>query len=101
MKLFESSPSLTMHNVTIVTRLRSPIVQPKKSIQKNIKDDGLTTKSINRTNLHKSNSTSKNKHLHNNNSNSQKKENLENLKKNNNLQQKGLKENISYTIFTS
>ena len=101
MKLFESSPSLTMHNVTIVTRLRSPIVQPKKSIQKNIKDDRLTTKSINRTNLHKSNSTSKNKHLHNNNSNSQKKENLENSKKNNNLQQKGLKENISYTIFTS
>ena len=33
MKKFES-PSLTMHNVTIVTRLRSPIIY-KKSQNKN------------------------------------------------------------------
>ena len=101
MKLFESSPSLTMHNVIIVTRLRSPIAPNKKSIQKNIRDKPIS-KSINKTSSHKSNSTSKNKNLRSGESISQKKEIIENTQKNNsNIQQKGLKENISYTIFTS
>ena len=63
------------------------------------------TKALNRTNSQKTNSTSKNKLLRNLDSKSQKKENLEiSPKKNNNAnnnQQKGLKENLSYTIFTS
>ena len=105
MNLIESSPSLTMHNVTIVTRLRSPIIPGKKSNQKNIRDKPIS-KPLNRSNYQKSNSTSKNKNLRNSNSKSQKKQNLENSPNNNNnndnnLQSKGLKENISYTIFTS
>ena len=101
MKLFESSPSLTMHNVIIVTRLRSPITQNKKSIQKSLRDKPIS-KSTNKANYHKSNTTSKNKNLRNGDSNFQKNEIVENPKKNNNnIQQKGLKESISYTIFTS
>ena len=104
MDLIESSPSLTMHNITIVTRLRSPIIPRKKLNQKNFKEKPIT-KTLNRTNSQKTNSTSKKKFLRSLDSKSQKKENLENSpKKNtntNNNQQKGLKENLSYTIFTS
>ena len=61
MKLFESSPSLTMHNVTIVSRLRSPIIPEKKTVQKLSKEKQIS-KSINKSNTRKSNSTSKNKY---------------------------------------
>ena len=49
MKSLES-PSLTMHNVTIVTRLRSPNISTKKSQKKNIKDK-QTSKSKKRVKL--------------------------------------------------
>ena len=53
MKLFESSPSLTMHNVTIV---RSPKSFEKRLNQKSLKDKQIS-KSINKINTHKSNSS--------------------------------------------
>ncbi len=102
MKLFESSPSLTMHNVTIVTRLRSPIFFEKKQTQKLLKEK-QTSKSINKSNTRKSNSTSKNKYIRNDNSKSPKtKINLNTSQNNNNNNlKKGLNENTLYTMFTS
>ena len=100
MKSFESSPSLTMHNVTIVTRLRSPILPGKKLLQKNFKEKQIS-KSINKLKNDRNNSTSKNKNIHNENSKSQTKQNNEISPKNNNILQKGLSENILYTMFTS
>ena len=100
MKSFESSPSLTMHNVTIVTRLRSPIMPRKKLIQKNINDKPIS-KSINKMKNERNNSTSKNKNIRNENSKSQKKQINENSPKKNNNLQKGLSENTLYTMFTS
>ena len=99
MKLFENSPSLTMHNVTIVTRLRSPIIPGKKINQRNSRDKQIS-KSTNKKN--KSNSSSKNKYQYKNeDSKSQKIQIKENQSKNNNNQNKGLSENTLYTIFTS
>ena len=100
MKSFESSPSLTMHNVTIVTRLRSPILPGKKLLQKNFKEKQIS-KSINKLKNDRNNSTSKNKNIRNENSKSQTKQNNEISPKNNNILQKGLSENILYTMFTS
>ena len=100
MKSFESSPSLTMHNVTIVTRLRSPIMPRKKLIQKNI-NDKPTSKSINKMKNERNNSTSKNKNIRNENSKSQKKQINESSPKKNNILQKGISENTLYTMFTS
>ncbi len=66
MKLFESSPSLTMHNVTIVTRVRRPVQQEKKTNQKFYGGKLISTsKSLNKSNTRKSNSTSKNKYIRN------------------------------------
>ena len=97
---FENSPSLTMHNVTIVTRLRCPIF-PEKKINQKINKDKQISKSINKS-INKSNSTSKNKYHYNiEDSKPKKKQTTENLSKNNNYQQKGLSENTLYTIFTS
>ena len=94
MKKFES-PSLTMHNVTIVTRLRSPIIY-KKSQNKNSKDKP-TSKSSNKSSYPKTNSLMKSKYPRNNDSKSQKKQ----IVKPNDSQKKGLNENTFYTMFTS
>ena len=101
MKLFESSPSLTMHNVTIVSRLRSPKILEKKTVQKLSKEKQIS-KSINKSNTRKSNSTSKNKYIRNDDSKSPKKKiNLNTSQNNNNNLKKGLSENTLYTMFTS
>ena len=62
MKSFEN-PSLTMHNVTIVTRLRSPNISTKDPKKKNPKEK-QTSKSSTKTSYQKNNNnnyTNKNK----------------------------------------
>ena len=101
MKLFESSSSLTMHNVTIVTRLRNPILFEKRLDQKSLKEKQIS-KSINKINNRKSNSSSKNKYTHNRDSKSPKRKlNANTTQNNNNNQKKGLTDNTLYTMFTS
>ena len=95
MKSLES-PSLTMHNVTIVTRLRSPNISTKKSQKKNIKDK-QTSKSSNKLTYQKNNSLNKNKYPRINDSKSQKKQ----TNQNNPSNKKGLSETLLYTMFTS
>ena len=95
MKKFES-PSLTMHNVTIVTRLRSPIISTKKSQRKNSKEKP-TSKSSNKSSYTKTNSIIKSKYPRNNDSKSQNKQIL----KSKDPTKHGLNENIFYTMFTS
>ena len=97
MKSIES-PSLTMHNVTIVTRLRSPNISVKNPSKKNPKEKPTsksTNKSFNSKNTSLNLNKSKNSRI--NDSKSFKKKN-----NNNNLQtKKGLTETLLYTIFTS
>ena len=92
------SPSLTMHNVTIVTRLRSPNISQKNPPKKNPKEKS-TSKSTNKS------STSKNNSLNLNRSKNSRINDSKSFKKQsnpNNLQnKKGLTESILYTIFTS
>ena len=95
MKSLES-PSLTMHNVTIVTRLRSHNILTKKSQKKNIKDK-QTSKSSNKLTNQKNNSLNKNKYPRINDSKSQKKQ----TNQNNPSNKKGLTETLLYTMFTS
>ena len=95
MKSLES-PSLTMHNVTIVTRLRSPNISTKKPQKKNIKDK-QTSKSSNKLTYQKNNSLNKNKYPRINDSKSQKKQ----TNQNNPSNKKGLTETLLYTMFTS
>ena len=95
MKSLES-PSLTMHNVTIVTRLRSPNISTKKTQKKNIKDK-QTSKSSNKLTYQKNNSLNKNKYPRINDSKSQKKQ----TNQNNPSNKKGLTETLLYTMFTS
>ena len=100
MKLFESSPSLTMHNVTIVTRLRSQFIPSKKPSQ-NYMGERTSSKFNNKSNLPKLNSNSKNKYPRNNGDSKLKKNQTEANISRNNAVQRGLNENISYTMFTS
>ena len=91
-------PSLTMHNVTIVTRLRSPNLSNKKSQKKNSKEK-ITSKSSNKSNISKNNSLNLNKSKNSriNDSKTLKKH----LTYNNTSIKKGLTETLLYTIFTS
>ena len=92
------SPSLTMHNVTIVTRLRSPNISQKNPPKKNPKEKS-TSKSTNKS------STSKNNSLNLNRSKNSRINDSKSFKKqsnpNNPQNKKGLTESILYTIFTS
>ena len=92
------SPSLTMHNVTIVTRLRSPNISQKNPPKKNPKEKS-TSKSTNKS------STSKNNSLNLNRSKNPRINDSKSFKKqsnpNNPQNKKGLTESILYTIFTS
>ena len=64
MNSIESSPPLIKHNVTIVTRLRAPIIPEKeKLVQKNISKEKQNSKSINKSINSKSNSNSRNKQI--------------------------------------
>ena len=101
MNFIESSPSLTKHNVTIVTRLRGPMVpeNEKKIFQKKNPKEKQVSKSINKNNNARANSNSKNKQIPNGDSKIHKNKNNPN-QPNSNLK-KGLTENISYTMFTS
>jgi len=101
MSLIQSSPSLTNHNVTIVTRLRGPMIpeNEKKFFQKKNPREKQVSKSINKNNNTKSNSNSRNKQISNGDSKSRKNK-INPTQSNNNLK-KGLTENISYTMFTS
>ena len=98
MKSFEN-PSLTMHNVTIVTRLRSPNISSKNPQKKNSKEK-QTSKSSTKTSYQKLNNNnylSKNKVSRINDSKSSKRQSNPN-----NIQSKnGLTETLLYTIFTS
>ena len=98
MKSFEN-PSLTMHNVTIVTRLRSPNIPSKTPPKKNSKEK-QTSKSITKSSYQKlinNNYQNRNKLSRINDSKSSKKQS--NI--NNNQNKKGLTETLLYTIFTS
>ena len=95
MKSIES-PSLTMHNVTIVTRLRSPNFSSQKPPKKNNKEK-QTSKSITKSYNQKNINLNKNRNPRINDSKSTKKPNITNNSQN----KKGLTENILYTIFTS
>ena len=95
MKSIES-PSLTMHNVTIVTRLRSPNFSSQKPPKKNNKEK-QTSKSITKLYNQKNINLNKNRNPRINDSKSTKKPNITNNSQN----KKGLTENILYTIFTS
>ena len=97
MKSFEN-PSLTMHNVTIVTRLRSPNMSTKDPKKKNPKEK-QTSKSSTKTSYQKNNNnnyTNKNKLSRINDSKSLKRANPTNAQS-----KKGLTESLQYTIFTS
>ena len=97
MKSFEN-PSLTMHNVTIVTRLRSPNISTKDPKKKNPKEK-QTSKSSTKTSYQKNNNnnyTNKNKLSRINDSKSLKRANPTNAQF-----KKGLTESLQYTIFTS
>ena len=97
MKSFEN-PSLTMHNVTIVTRLRSPNISTKDPKKKNPKEK-QTSKSSTKTSYQKNNNnnyTNKNKLSRINDSKSLKRANPSNAQP-----KKGLSESLQYTIFTS
>jgi len=97
MKSFEN-PSLTMHNVTIVTRLRSPNISTKDPNKKNPKEK-QTSKSSTKTSYQKNNNnnyTNKNKLSRINDSKSLKRANPTNAQS-----KKGLTESLQYTIFTS
>ena len=99
MSLIESSPSLTKHNITIVTRLRGPMAPDnnKKFFQKKNPREKRGLKSLN--NYSKSNSNSKNKQILKGDIISNKNKN--NTTQSNNNLKKGITENISYTMFTS
>ena len=99
MNLFESSPSLTKHNITIVTRLRGPMAPDnnKKFFQKKNPRENQGLKSSNK--YSKSNSNSKNKQILKGDIKSNKNKN--NTTQSNNNLKKGITENISYTMFTS
>ena len=97
MKSFEN-PSLTMHNVTIVTRLRSPNISTKDPNKKNPKEK-QTSKSSTKTSYQKNNNnnyTNRNKLSRINDSKSLKRANPTNAQS-----KKGLTESLQYTIFTS
>ena len=97
MKSFEN-PSLTMHNVTIVTRLRSPNISTKDPKKKNPKEK-QTSKSSTKTSYQKNNNnnyTNKNILSRINDSKSLKRANPTNAQS-----KKGLTESLQYTIFTS
>ena len=97
MKSFEN-PSLTMHNVTIVTRLRSPNISTKDPKKKNPKEK-QTSKSSTKTSYQKNNNnnyTNKNKLSRINDSKSLKRANPTIAQS-----KKGLTESLQYTIFTS
>ena len=97
MKSFEN-PSLTMHNVTIVTRLSSPNISTKDQKKKNSKEK-QTSKSSTKTSYQKNNNnnyTNKNKLSRINDSKSLKRANPTNAQS-----KKGLTESLQYTIFTS
>ena len=97
MKSFEN-PSLTMHNVTIVIRLRSPNISTKDPKKKNPKEK-QTSKSSTKTSYQKNNNnnyTNKNKLSRINDSKSLKRANPTNAQS-----KKGLTESLQYTIFTS
>ena len=97
MKSFEN-PSLIMHNVTIVTRLRSPNISTKDQKKKNSKEK-QTSKSSTKTSYQKNNNnnyTNKNKLSRINDSKSLKRANPTNAQS-----KKGLTESLQYTIFTS
>ena len=98
MKSFEN-PSLTMHNVTIVTRLRSPNIPSKTPPKKNSKEK-QTSKSITKSSYQKltnNNYQNRNKLSRINDSKSSKKQsNINNIQN-----KKGLTETLLYTIFTS
>ena len=97
MKSFEN-PSLIMHNVTIVTRLRSPNISTKDQKKKNSKEK-QNSKSSTKTSYQKNNNnnyTNKNKLSRINDSKSLKRANPTNAQS-----KKGLTESLQYTIFTS
>ena len=97
MKSFEN-PSLTMHNVTIVIRLRSPNISTKDPKKKNPKEK-QTSKSSTKTSYQKNNNnnyTNKNILSRINDSKSLKRANPTNAQS-----KKGLTESLQYTIFTS
>ena len=98
MTSFEN-PSLTMHNVTIVTRLRSPNISSKAPKKKNSKEK-QTSKSITKSSYQKltnNNYPMRNKLSRINDSKSSKKQpNMNNIQN-----KKGLTETLLYTIFTS
>ena len=96
MKSLES-PSLTMHNVTIVTRLRSPNISANKKPQKKNSKDKPTSKSSNKTTYQKNNYLNKNKYSRINDSKSQKKQTNPYYTSS----KKGLTETLLYTMFTS
>ena len=96
MKSLES-PSLTMHNVTIVTRLRSPNISTNKKSQKKNPKDKPTSKSSNKTTYQKNNYLNKNKYSRINDSKSQKKQTNPYYTSS----KKGLTETLLYTMFTS
>ena len=92
-------PSLTMHNVTIVTRLRSPYIPSKVPPKKNSKEK-QTSKSITKSSYQKltnNNYQIRNKLSRINDSKSSKKQSNQNNIQN----KKGLTETLLYTIFTS
>ena len=99
MNLIESSPSLTKHNITIVTRLRGPIAPEnnKKFFQKKNPREKQSSKSTNKNT--KSNSNSRNKPILKGDIKSNKNKNNSTIS--NNSLKKGINENISYTMFTS
>jgi len=99
MNLLESSPSLTRHNITIVTRLRGPMPPEnnKKIFQKKNPREKHGSKSSNK--YTKSNSNSK--QILKGDSKSNKNKNKNNPPKSNNNLKRGLTGNISYTMFTS
>mgnify|MGYP002626361324 CR=1 FL=1 len=96
MKSLES-PSLTMHNVTIVTRLRSPNISTNKKPQKKNSKDKPTSKSSNKTTYQKNYYLNKNKYSRINDSKSQKKQTNPYYTSS----KKGLTETLLYTMFTS
>ena len=92
------SPSLTMHNVTIVTRLRSPNIYQKNPQKKNSKEKSAS-KSSNKSYTSKNNSLNLNKSKNSRINDSKSFKKQSNL--NNPQNKKGLTESILYTIFTS
>ena len=100
MNSIESSQSLTKHNITIVTRLRAPIIPEKeKQLPKKISKEKQNSKSINKFTNSKSNS--RNKQILKGDTKSLKIQNKNISNQSNNNSKKGLTDKISYTMFTS